>query len=96
MKLGSNAVEDACGVCHGDGTSCELHEGKRFFNATKSDGDPSSAYIFHPIFSHAFFSDKVLFLQICKGTVNIKVEEVEPSDAKIQVTGKGGEMLIEG
>lgn len=52
---------------------------------------------FTQFFSHALSSDKVLLLQICKGTVNIKVEEVEPSEAKIQVTGGNGtDVLVEG
>lgn len=46
LKLGSNAVEDACGVCHGDGTSCDLHEGKRFFNSSGTGGNPSSVLTF--------------------------------------------------
>lgn len=42
LKLDSNAVEDACGVCHGDGTSCQLHEGERFIPGNATAGKKGS------------------------------------------------------
>lgn len=34
LHFESNAIEDVCGVCHGDGTTCEFSGGTESFKET--------------------------------------------------------------
>lgn len=39
LVLDSNAVEDVCGVCHGDGTTCKLKQGSKVLVMTRPESD---------------------------------------------------------
>lgn len=39
LEMDSKAVEDACGVCHGDGSTCEFSQGIQFFERIEKSKD---------------------------------------------------------
>ncbi|KAF5299313.1 hypothetical protein FQA39_LY02486 [Lamprigera yunnana] len=67
LNLESNAVEDWCGVCRGNGTSCYVKSDQVHF-LVNNTGKKS-----------------VTLIDVPKNALNIKIEETEPSDSKIQV-----------
>ncbi|XP_017770798.1 PREDICTED: A disintegrin and metalloproteinase with thrombospondin motifs 7-like, partial [Nicrophorus vespilloides] len=71
LDLQSNAVEDRCGVCKGDGTSCKVTRDSRLFQCDSG-------------------LEEEKFAEIPKGAVNIKIEEMLPSESRIEVRDKDG------
>ncbi|KAK4881405.1 hypothetical protein RN001_004724 [Aquatica leii] len=77
--LESTAIEDWCGVCRGNGTSCVVQSGLKHFQR-KTDQKQIAKLV-----------------EIPKYSINIKVEETEPTESKIQVVEKlSNETVIEG
>nr|XP_022900548.1 A disintegrin and metalloproteinase with thrombospondin motifs 6-like isoform X1 [Onthophagus taurus] len=75
LDLESNAVEDSCGVCRGDSTSCTVIKGD----------------ITVPCTGH-IKEERVL--NIPRSASNIKVEEMMPTESRIQIRSGNGETVF--
>lgn len=76
LDLQSNAVEDRCGVCRGDGTSCDVVRGEK---AMFCVGMVAAA--------------EKQIMTIPAGAVNVKIEEMLPSETRIQVRDNSGRSI---
>lgn len=85
--MDSNAIEDVCGVCHGDGTTCDFSQGQKTMEKF-----PKGKYSFLSYFCKCkyifLYEAMTKLITVPAGTRNIKVEETMPSAARILVRDK--------
>ncbi|GJQ74295.1 hypothetical protein Trydic_g19191 [Trypoxylus dichotomus] len=75
LDLESNAIEDACGVCKGDSTSCDLKMGEIQV--------PCCGRI-----------KEEHMMEIPALSLNIKIEEMVPSESRIQIRNCDGDVVF--
>lgn len=109
LDMESNAVEDMCGVCKGDSTSCILKEGTQFIAEqprtfrTESRGSTTAINyrilftIYNEISNFSLPKGLKKLLNVPSGAKNIRVEEAEPTKSRIVVKSKSSKaVLIDG
>ncbi|KAF7381476.1 hypothetical protein HZH66_013870 [Vespula vulgaris] len=85
LDMESNAVEDVCGVCRGDSTSCKIKEGTLVIQAQSTNTNLS------------IMSEPRKIVDVPAGSRNIRVELTHPTKSRIIVEAKSsGSTLIDG
>lgn len=96
LNLESSAIEDTCGVCNGDGTSCEKVTGVVSFNqkvTIENEGNnhhPHSLTVLSLLLGHLSVGKLRNILSLPPKTVNVKVEQIVPTDSKLQLRSDDG------